>query len=402
VDAGVREVLDLALRWVHVIAAIMWIGNSLLWNWIDRNLEPSKQGRPGIQGEIWLLHSGAFYFMEKDLKGWDRDRPLHWFKWQAYTTWLTGAGLLAVVYYASAGAMLVDPAVADLDPGTAVLIGIGTIVGAWLVYHHGIARLLARAGAAAALLGLALVVGVAYGLTHLFSGRAAFLHVGALLGTLMAGNVFRVIMPAQRELVSAVEGGRTPDPAPARRAKERSIHNNYIVFPVIALMLVSHFPGIYGHRWNWLLLALLVVAGAGVRHVLNIRFTYPHWKPALAATIAASLALLYLALALPAGSGATPVGSTAPGAGPVSFAQANAVLQKRCTVCHSADAADRTFGVAPAGVAFDTPEQIHARADRILARAVTGRTMPPANKTFITDEEREVLRGWIEGGAEVP
>lgn len=398
-DAAVRELLDLALRWVHVIAGIMWIGNSMLWNWIDRNLEPSKQGKPGIQGEIWLLHSGAFYFMEKDLKGWDRDRPLHWFKWQAYTTWLTGAGLLAVVYYAAAGAMLVDPAVADLAPRTAVLIGIGTIVGAWLVYHHGIARLLARSGPAAALLGLLLVVGVAYGLTHLFSGRAAFLHVGALLGTVMAGNVHRVIMPSQRLLVAAVEEGRTPDPAPAKRAKERSIHNNYITFPVIALMLVSHFPAIYGHRWNWLLLALIVVAGAGVRHVMNIRFTYPHWKPALAATVAASLVLLYVALASPAAGGTT---ATPAGTGPVTFAQANAVLQKRCAVCHSADPADRTFGVAPAGVAFDTPEQIHARADRILARAVTSRTMPPANKTFITDGEREILRRWIEGGAEIP
>lgn len=400
-DAAVRELLDLALRWVHVIAGIMWIGNSMLWNWIDRNLEPSKQGKPGIQGEIWLLHSGAFYFMEKDLKGWDRDRPLHWFKWQAYTTWLTGAGLLLVVYYASAGAMLVDPAVADLAPGTAVAIGVGTIVGAWLVYHYGIARLLSRSGASAALLGLLLVVGIAYALTHLFSGRAAFLHVGALLGTVMAGNVHRVIMPSQRVLVAAVEEGRTPDPAPSKRAKERSIHNNYITFPVIALMLVSHFPGIYGHRLNWLLLALIVVAGAGVRHVLNIRFTYPHWKPALAATVAISLALLYLGLAMPSGSGATPRASTVV-PGDVTFAQANAVLQKRCAVCHSADAADRTFGPAPAGVAFDTPEQARARADRILARAVTSHTMPPANKTFITDEEREILRRWIEGGAEIP
>jgi uncharacterized membrane protein len=393
-----RELLDLVFRWVHVIAGIMWIGNSLLWNWIDRNLEPSKAAKPGIAGEIWLLHSGAFYFMEKDLKGWDRDRPLHWFKWQAYTTWLSGAALLVVVYYASGGALLVDPAVADLTPAAAVAIGVGTILGGWLVYHFGLARLLAKAGGAAALLGLALVLGVSYGLTHVFSGRAAFLHVGAMLGTLMAGNVFRVIMPAQRELVAAVEQGRTPDPAPAKRAKERSIHNNYMTFPVIVLMLSGHFPGLYGHRMSWLVLGVLVLAGASVRHILNIRFTFPRWKPALAATIAASLAALYALTARPAQTrAASPAGASET----VTFARANAVIQKRCAVCHSADAADRTFGPAPAGVAFDTPEQIRARADRILARAVETQTMPPANKTFMTPEERALLGLWIAQGARI-
>jgi uncharacterized membrane protein len=393
-----RELLDLVLRWMHVIAGIMWIGNSMLWNWIDRNLEPSKQGKPGIQGEIWLLHSGAFYFMEKDLKGWDRDRPLHWFKWQAYTTCLTGAALLIVVYYASGGALLVDPAVADLTAARATMIGVGTIVGGWLVYHYGLAKLLAKAGGMAALLGLLLVLGVAYGLTHVFSGRAAFLHVGAMLGTLMAGNVFRVIMPAQRVLVNAVEQGGTPDPAPAKRAKERSIHNNYMTFPVIVLMLSAHFPGLYGNRWSWLVLGVLVLAGASVRHILNIRFTFAQWKPTLAVTMAASVLALYALAARPAGTRAQP-GAAAGGA--VTFAQANAVIQKRCAVCHSADAADRTFGAAPVGVAFDTPEQIRARIDRIRARAVETQTMPPANKTFMTDEERALLGRWIAQGGRV-
>lgn len=392
-----RELLDLVFRWIHVIAGIMWIGNSLLWNWIDRNLEPSKTGKPGIQGEIWLLHSGAFYFMEKDLKGWDRDRPLHWFKWQAYTTWLTGAALLIVVYYASGGALLIDPAIAELTPAQATTIGVGTIVGGWLVYHYGLARLLARAGGMAAALGLLLVLGVSYGLTHVFSGRAAFLHVGAMLGTLMAGNVFRVIMPAQRTLVAAVEQGRVPDPAPAKRAKERSIHNNYMTFPVIVLMLSAHFPGLYGNRLSWLILGVLVLAGASVRHILNIRFTFAQWKPALAVTMAASILALYALAARPAGTRAQPPAT----GGVVDFAQANAVIQKRCTVCHSADAADRTFGAAPVGVAFDTPAQIRARIDRIRARAVDTETMPPANKTFMTAEERAILGRWIAQGAPV-
>lgn len=393
-----RELLDLVFRWMHVIAGIMWIGNSMLWNWIDRNLEPSKQNKPGIQGEIWLLHSGAFYFMEKDTRGWDRDRTLHWFKWQAYTTWLTGAMLLILVYYASGGALLVDPAVADLTPARATMIGVGTIVGGWLVYHYGLAKLLARAGGAAALLGLALVLGVAYGLTHVFSGRAAFLHVGAMLGTLMAGNVFRVIMPAQRVLVSAVERGEQPDPAPSRRAKERSIHNNYMTFPVIVLMLCSHFPGLYARGHSWITLGMLVLAGASVRHILNIRFTFRQWRPALAATMAASILGLYALTARPAGT-QTPAADA--GAGTVTFAQAHAVIQKRCVVCHSADAADRTFGAAPAGVAFDTPEQIRARLDRIRFRAVESQTMPPANKTHMSAEERDILGRWIAQGGQI-
>lgn len=394
----VRELLDLVFRWIHLIAGIMWIGNSMLWNWIDRNLEQPRSGREDVAGEIWLLHSGAFYYMHKDLAGWDRGRPLHWFKWQAYTTWLTGAALLVVVYYASGGALLIDPAVRDLSPAAAIGIGAGTIVAGWLAYDLFLGRLVSRMGRVGAVVGLVLVLAVAFGLTQVFSGRAAFLHVGALLGTLMAGNVFRVIMPAQRVLVSAVERGERPDPAPAKRAKERSIHNNYMTFPVIVLMLSSHFPALYGHRWNWLVLGILVVTGATVRHIMNIRFTWPRWKPALAATFATSLAALALLTARPSQSRAA--ASDGEG-GQVTFAQANAVVQKRCAVCHSADAADRTFGAAPAGVAFDTPEQIRARMDRIRARAVETQTMPPANKTFITAEERALLGRWIAQGGRV-
>ncbi|HEX8210989.1 MAG TPA: urate hydroxylase PuuD [Longimicrobium sp.] len=388
---AVREILDLVFRWIHVIAGIMWIGNSLLWNWIDRNLVPTD---PGKEGDIWLLHSGAFYRMEKNVVGWDLARTLHWFKWQAYTTWLTGAALLVVVYYASGGALLVDPAVRELTPAQAVGVAAGSIVGAWLAYDFVLGRAISRMGRMGAVAGFALVLGAGYALTQLLSGRAAFLHVGAMLGTLMAGNVYRVIMPSQRVLVAAAERGERPDPAPSKRAKERSIHNNYLTFPVIVLMLSSHFPDLYGHRLNWLFLGILVLAGATVRHILNVRFTFPRWKPALAATFATTLGALFLLLVRPAAS------RTDASAGErANFAQANAVIQKRCTVCHSASPADRTFGAAPAGVAFDTPEQILARVDRIRVRAVETATMPPANKTFMTPEERALLGRWIAQGA---
>jgi uncharacterized membrane protein len=396
-DAGARELLDLVFRWVHVIAGIMWIGNSMLWNWMDRNLEPSKEGTQGIQGEIWLLHSGAFYYVQKDARGWDRARPLHWFKWQAYTTWLSGAALLVVVYYLSSGALLLDASASGLSHGAAIGIGIGVVIGGWIVYDMLLARVLDRAGAAGALIGWLAVVGVAYGLAQVFSGRAAFLHVGAMLGTLMAANVAHHIMPSQRELVRAVEAGGQPDPKYAKRAKSRSIHNNYITFPVIVLMLSSHFPGLYGHRWNWLMLGIVAAGGAAVRHILNVRFGWPRWKPAVAAAIAATLVALYLV----GGAGSRAVAVEGDAGERVPFAQANAVIQKRCTVCHSASPADLTFGPAPAGVMFDTPEQVRGHIERIRARAVDTQTMPPANKTHITPEERALLGRWIAQGGRV-
>lgn len=398
-DAGLRELLDLVFRWLHVIAGIMWIGNSLLFNWLDRNLLPPKESRVGADGEIWLLHSGGFYLMEKtQLEEAELPRPLHWFKWQAYTTWLSGAVLLVVVYYLSGGALLVDPAVSGIGVRAAIAVGVGLIVGGWLVYELLWRSPVARSWRAAGLVSFVLLMGTAYIATQLLSGRAAFLHVGAMLGTLMAGNVAMKIMPAQRQLVAAVGEGKGAEPALAEQAKLRSIHNNYLTFPVIVLMLSSHFPGIYGHRLNWLLLGILLLAGAGVRHLLNIRFTYPRWIPALTATAAVAVAALYFIGARPTGTEPTSPRAGLDG-GAVSFAEARSVIDRRCAACHSAHPSDPSFGIAPGGVAFDTPEQIRARADRIHARAVETHTMPPGNMTRITPGEREVLRRWLQQGA---
>jgi uncharacterized membrane protein len=397
-DAAARELLDLVLRWIHVVAGIMWIGNSLLFNWLDRNLVPARAPRDESRGEIWLLHSGAFYFVEKEVSGWDRERTLHWFKWQAYTTWMTGAALLVIVYYLSGGALLVDPA-SGLSPAQGAALSVGILLGAWLAYDLALSRLLTRAGGAGAVLGLVLVTGVAYGLEQVFTGRAAYLHVGALLGTLMAGNVFRVIMPSQRGLVAAVEGGSAPDLRLSDRAKERSIHNNYMTFPVVVLMVSSHFPGLYGHRWSWVLLAIVVAAGAAVRHLMNVRFTYRAWLPALGATGVAAFAALYLLTARP---GAGRPASGAPLDKPATAEAAHAIVLQRCTVCHATSPADRTFGPAPGGAVLETPEQMRAWAERIRVRAVETETMPPANKTWMTADEREVLRRWIAAGAAVP
>jgi len=393
------EILDLVARWVHVIAGIMWIGNSLLFNWLDRSLTnaPSQRGRSAI-GTIWLLHSGGFYYVEKtSLSGERVPMPLHWFKWQAYTTWLSGMALLVVVYYFGGRAVLADPTVAPVDHAAAVGIGLGAIVIGWILYES-MQRFVAPSAPAASLaIWLTGLIAIAFALTRSLSGRAAFLHVGAMLGTIMAGNVFFTIVPSQRELVTSVERQGAADATISARAKRVSIHNNYFTFPVIALMVSNHFASVYGSRWNWALLFVIIAAGASVRHVLNMRFTFAAWRATLAATIAASvIAIFGLTAASTRQSESASVAT-----GPVTFDDARHVIDRRCAACHSAQPSDSTFGAGPAGVMFDTPEQIVARAARIRERAVITRTMPPGNKTHITDAERAVLAAWIAQGAPI-
>jgi len=409
VSGGAIELVDLVARWIHVIAAIMWAGNSMLFNWLDRNLRPASpetSGSPaskGTLGNIWLLHSGAFYFVEKTLLGGQPlPQPLHWFKWQAYTTWWTGVVLLIVVYYFGGRATLADATVAPLTHRMAVLVALAAIAGGWALYESMQRYVAPRAPRVALAIWITGLTAISVALTHLLSGRAAFLHVGAMLGTIMAANVVLTIVPSQRELVASVAEGRGADPAVSARAKRVSIHNNYFTFPVIVLMLISHFPAVYGSRLNWLLLLVLIAAGAAVRHVLNIRFTFPSWRPVLAGTLVGSVLALIAILHFGSAEnaiGAANVVAANDSAAPVGFAEVRRVIDRRCAACHSATPSDVSFGAAPGGVMFDTPEQILAYAARIRERAVVTRTMPPANKTNITDEERTMLRRWIGQGA---
>ena len=384
-----RELLDLALRWIHVIAAIMWIGNSLLFNWLDRNLAAAAKPRGRSAGAAWLLHSGGFYYAEKTFAlddGVDM-RAVHWFKWQAYTTWLSGAALLALLYYHSARSLLVAPD-APLGAGQGIALSIAVLGGGWLLYDVLWNSPLKRTPRAAAALCFALLLVLAWGLTQVFTGRAAFLHVGALMATIMAGNVKLHIMPAQREFVAALERGTPADERLPQRAKLRSIHNNYLTFPVVVLMLSSHFPALYSRATGWLAIGVLIVAGAGIRHILNVRYTFAYWVPALGAAIIATLLALHPLMQRPAV--ATVVGDEEL----LTDAEAFALVQKRCTVCHSASPADRSLGT-PAGVVFDTPEQVNMLLPRIEARAIHDRTMPPDNRTWMTDDERARLGRWI-------
>lgn len=389
------ELLDLFARWVHLIAGIMWIGNSLLFNWLDRRLE-SPDGitrTPGPGGIIWLLHSGGFYYVEKTLlDGAPMPKRLHWFTWQAYTTWWSGTALLVVGYYLGGRALLSDGA----NSSRALAVALGGVVGGWLLYEA-VQRVLApRIPRLATVVWIGALAGIAGMFLRELSGRAALLHVGAMLGTIMAGNVVFTIVPSQRELVRSVEEGRGGDPKVSDRAKRVSIHNNYLTFPVLALMVSNHFPSLYGIPNRGWALGALALAGVTARHLLNIRFRWPAWRVALAGTVAGLAVVLFVLTRSGAGPGPESVTDQ-----PATFAEVRHIIDRRCAPCHSARPTDVTFGPAPGGVRYDTPEQIVAYAARIGERAVITQTMPPGNKTGISDAERNLLGRWIAAGASV-
>lgn len=406
----IHEFLDLLVRWVHLIAGIMWIGNSMLFNWLDRNLEKAKEraSEVGYEGKMWMVHSGGFYEVEKRLlKPGEMPSTLHWFKWQNFTTWASGIALLVVVYYANGGAFLIDPSVRALGQWEAIAFSLGTIIGAWLIYDVLWKTVGKSAPMVAGALSIFALLGIAYALTQLFSGRAAYLHVGVLLGSVMTGNVWTIIVPSQRKLVAATESGQEQDYALNQKAKQRSIHNNYMTFPLLFIMLSNHFPGTYGHPLNWLILFVLMFAGAGVRHFMNIRYSMKGnagWLGPIGAIAIIATVLLFVLSMRP--SVETPVAVTSPGADAgvvarVEFAKVQTIIQARCVTCHSAKTTEPMFPVAPNGIMFDTPAQIQLLAPRIKDRVVVNRTMPFINKTGMADEERATLGQWVDEGAKL-
>ena len=387
--------LDLLVRWLHVIAGMAWIGTSFYFVYLDLSLRPpptSAAVDEGVGGEFWAVHGGGFYRVQKY-----RVAPtvlperLHWFKWEAYTTWLSGFLLFVVLYWANAGTLLVDPQVADISPGLAIAISAGLLALAWVVYDL-LCRTLGRNDLVLAVALAAFVVAAAYVTTRLFSGRAAYVEVGAMLGTMMAGNVLFNIIPAHRELVRAKEAGRDPDPAPGIKAKQRSVHNNYLTLPVVFAMISNHFPRTYGHEHSWLVLLALMAIGAWVRHFFNLRH---RGRNVWAIPATAALAVAALALALRPGEEGT--GSVAHGR--VAFARVERIMSERCAACHSAT--PTRSDTAPKGIMFDTPEQIASQVAAIRRQAVESRAMPPGNATGMTEEERALLAAWIRQGAKV-
>ncbi len=391
------EWLSALTRWAHVIAAIMWIGDSLLFMWIDSHLSRDPKGRKDVDGVAWLLHSGGYYQLEKRWLEPGRLPPrLRWFWVEATATWISGFLLLILAYYWNAAAFMVDPGMSLLTPGQSVIAGVAMLIVGWAIYDWLWTSGLADDRPPVAItISAVLLFAIIFIASHLFSPRAAFLHVGAMLGTIMAANVWIHIILPQQKMVAAAREGREVDRSLGDYAKVRSTHNTYLTFPVIVLMLSNHAPALYATPWPWLVIGLLIVFGGSARHVM---YAGVRQSPGmLSATVASAVVLVLLAwprpVALPPLGGGGPVQS-AP-----AFAEVRAVIVRRCAACHSETPTEAIF-TAPAGnVSFDTPRQIQARAARIKARAVEQRTMPLANKTGMSDEERAILGRWVDAGA---
>ena len=392
VDPYVTDWLDLLIRWLHVIAAIAWIGSSFYFVLLDQSLRfPAdvEDREAGVGGELWEVHGGGFYHVQKY-----RVAPavlpdhLGWFKWEAYTTWLSGFGLMVVLYYVNSRTYLIDTTVADLSPWQAIVISIALLAGAWIVYDV-LCRLLAGRELVLGACILGLTALAAWGSGELFAARAAYLQVGAMLGTVMAGNVLFNIIPAHWELIRAKEAGRDPDPAPGLDAKRRSVHNNYLTLPVLFTMLAGHFAFTYGADHAWLVLICFMLLGAWARLFFNLRHGGRTLYAIPAVAVAAAIGLAFW-LQPDAGSSSQ--------AKPVAFTRVASIVAARCAPCHALQPTQPGFSSPPAGVVLSTPAQIAAQAGR-MKTVVATRVMPLGNATGMTQAERDDVVAWVEQGA---
>ncbi|WP_408607690.1 urate hydroxylase PuuD [Enterovibrio coralii] len=390
-DPYITEWLNLAVRWVHMITGVAWIGASFYFVWLENNLN-RENPKEGLSGDLWAIHGGGIYHLEKyKLAPPKMPETLHWFKWEAYFTWITGVALLTIVFYSNADIYLVKPG-SGIEPMTAVAIGVGSLIAGWFVYDFLCDSPLGKKPMLLGVVLFAALVAAAWALSLVFSGRGAYIHVGAIIGTIMVGNVFRIIMPAQRGLVKAIEENREPDPELPAKGLLRSRHNNYLTLPVLFIMISNHFPSTYGNEYNWAILAGLSVISVLVRHYFNTR----HGSQKYAWTIpTAALGLVCLAfVSAPTKTSSVPmaVESNGHNHGVVEvseFVQVKSIIMERCTVCHSQSPTHPAFATAPAGVMLDTPQQMQNEVTRIVAQTVTTNIMPLGNLTQMTPEERE-------------
>ena len=388
--------LHLIVRWLHVTAAIAWVGASFYFIALDQSLRPPKrQGAEGegVGGEAWEIHGGGFYRVEKyRIAPRSLPAPLAWFKWEAYTTWLTGFALMVLLYYVDPTQYLMDPNRPRFGGWELVIASLVILFFGWLVYDV-LSRSLAANERALTVAIVVLVVIIAALSGYLFSPRGAFIQVGATLGTWMAANVFFVIIPGQRALVAATAAAREPDAGPGIRGKQRSVHNNYLTLPVLFAMLSQHFPFTYGRDNSWLVLLAFMGLGALVRHIFNLRHQGHDIRRTVAIVIAAGAVLVILLAPQPQGA----AGLTA-----ADFPAVRRVFEARCVTCHSSHPTREGFTAAPKGVMFDTQAEIVANARRAYEQVVVTKAMPLGNVTGMTDAERELIGQWVRSGAPAP
>jgi uncharacterized membrane protein len=390
------DILEMLLRWLHIIAGIAWIGSSFYFIWLDNSLDPPATGsdnaKKGVSGELWAVHGGGFYNPQKyAVAPASLPEKLHWFKWEAYTTWLSGTALLVVVYWLKAQVMMVDPTLAPLATWQAVGIGAASMIGSWLIYDALCRSPLGKRDTLLGIVVFALLTLLAWGLARTFGGRAAYIHVGTSIGTIMVANVFFVIIPGQRKMVEAMRAGQLPDPIYGKRGKQRSVHNNYFTLPVLFTMISNHYAATYSHPFNWAILALIAAAGVSIRHFFNRRHKgVLAWQyPAIGAvllTVVAWWTTPHL-VALP------------PVEGPVTFDQVRSIVGQRCVTCHSPTPTFTGIAQPPAGVLLHTPDTLAQNAQRAYQQVVVTRIMPLGNVTQMTDYERAVIAKWVADGA---
>jgi uncharacterized membrane protein len=396
VEIYIVDWLNLGARWLHFISGIAWIGASLYFVMLDLSLKlpknPDDRAR-GVDGELWAVHGGGFYQSQKFLtgpKGEPLSEDLHWSKWEAYTTWLSGMALLAIIYWYGAHAYLIDRSVANLSAPAAIAISAGSLVVGWIVYDT-LCKVVKNEFALSIIV-YALVVAAAWGYSQVFSARAAYIHVGALIGTIMVWNVFFHIIPGQKQMVSEIRAGKAPDPRPGIIGKQRSVHNTYFTLPVLFIMISNHYPMTYGNKYGWAVLAVIMLAGALIRQYFVLRHV---GRNAIALPAIAAVLLLGLTVAM---APASPSRTTA-AADAVKFTNVQHIIATRCAVCHAEKPTFPGFTQPPGGVMLDTPERIKAAAPRIQQQAIATQTMPIGNLTRMTPDERAQLGKWLAQGA---
>lgn len=408
--------ISLFVRWFHVVAGVAWIGASFYFIWLDNNLRtpPKWKQDKGIKGDLWAIHGGGFYEVAKYAYGPEKmPETLHWFKWEAYTTWLSGFALLIIVYYFGASAYLIDPSVNAMSPTTAISLGLGLIFGGLALYEFACRSPLAKYPLAFGIGLVALVCIVSYLSTQWFSGRGAYIHVGALIGTIMAGNVFFNIMPNQRKMVAAVADKKDIDPTWGASAKLRSVHNNYFTLPLLFIMISNHYPMTYQHPQNWLVLIAIMAAAAWIRHFFNLRHVGTT-KPSILVSGAVAMLAIALWVSWPqspshtsneghedvslvdeVGKKVTANNAVAQASSEVSNERVVSLITTHCVGCHSRTPTDDIFKVAPLGVVLDTWEDIERFAPQVVRRTTVTKDMPFLNKTKMTDEERQEIARWF-------
>jgi uncharacterized membrane protein len=393
-EAYLTEWLALLVRWIHVIAGVAWIGASFYFIWLDNHLRepPEWKQQKGIKGDLWAIHGGGFYEIAKYRYGPERmPEQLHWFKWEAYSTLLSGMALLFVVYYLGSPGYLVDPAKADLTTGTAMAIGLGGIALVLALYEALIRSPLANSGRLFGLVFFLILILADWAYFQWFSGRGAFIHVGATIGTVMVANVFLGIIPSQKALVATVRANREPDARVKRLAdlaKLRSTHNNYLTLPILFIMISNHYPSLYGHPHGWAILAAIGFITAFARHYFNLRHRGIRKPSILVASAVMGLALVWVLAPTPA--------SDAPAASaPVSDSTVRRIVQTHCLGCHARHPSQPGFQAPPAGIVLEQPAQWLSHKAQILQAAVATQYMPLGNLTGMTEQERRQLGQWL-------